>query len=116
VVTGGFSSNGILRNDGEDGIERLLGISFALGAERGDVLRLVIRQGILLTGVGLALGLIVAFAVTRLLGSLLYGIRATDPLIWCGVSLVLGLVALLAMWLPASRASRVDPTEALRYE
>jgi len=92
------------------------GIRFALGAERGDVLRLVIRQGILLTGVGLALGLIVAFAVTRLLGSLLYGIRATDPLIWCGVSLVLGLVALLAMWLPASRASRVDPTEALRYE
>jgi putative ABC transport system permease protein len=92
------------------------GIRFALGAERRDVLRLVVRQGMLLTGVGLALGLIVAFAVTRLLGSLLYGIRATDPVIWCGVSVVLGLVALLAMWLPARRASRVDPTEALRYE
>jgi putative ABC transport system permease protein len=92
------------------------GIRFALGAERGDVLRLVIRQGMMLTGVGLALGLIVAFAVTRLLTGLLYGIRATDPLIWCGVSLVLVLVALLAVWLPARRASRVEPIQALRYE
>jgi putative ABC transport system permease protein len=92
------------------------GVRMALGAGRTDVLRLVIRQGMLLTGAGLALGLLLASASTRLLTSLLYGVRATDPWIWFAVSLALLLVALLAMCVPAWRAARVDPVIALRYE
>jgi ABC-type antimicrobial peptide transport system permease subunit len=88
----------------------------ALGAGRKDVLRLVIRQGMLLTGVGLGLGLLLASASTRLLTSLLYGVRATDPWIWVAVSAALLLVALLAVCVPAWRAARVDPVIALRYE
>ena len=80
------------------------------------VLRLVIRQGMILTGAGFAFGLILAFGLTRPLTSLLYGIRTTDPWIWSGVSLVLLVVTLLAICVPAWRAARVDPMVALRYE
>jgi len=92
------------------------GVRIAPGADRRDVLRLVIRQGMILTGAGFAFGLILAFGLTRPLTSLLYGIRTTDPWIWSGVSLVLLVVTLLAICVPAWRAARVDPMVALRYE
>jgi putative ABC transport system permease protein len=91
-----------------------IGVRMALGASRGDVVRLVVGNGITLAGVGLALGVVLALAVTRLLASQLYDVGATDPLTFAATALVLGTVALLASWIPARRAARVQPTESLR--
>jgi predicted permease len=95
---------------------REIGIRMALGAQRDHVLKLVVRQGIVLAIVGAAVGAAVALGVTRYLASLLYGVKPMDPLIFMAVAVVLLLVALAACYIPARRATRVDPMVALRYE
>jgi predicted permease len=95
---------------------REIGIRMALGAKAGDVLRAVIGQGIALAAVGIAIGVGIALGVTRFLGSLLYNVKAGDPLTFAGVALLLVAVAALACYIPALRAARVDPMVALRYE
>jgi predicted permease len=93
-----------------------IGIRMALGASSYDVLRLVIGQSMRLVGAGIALGLIGALGITRLMSSLLFGVSANDPATFAAVSVVLAGVAFLASWMPASRASRIDPLAALRQE
>jgi putative ABC transport system permease protein len=96
-----------------------IGIRLALGAQTAQVKRMVVFQGMLLAVVGLAIGLGVSFWLATYLtsfSSTLYGVRARDPLVFIGVPLILTAVALLAVWIPAQRASRVDPIIALRYE
>jgi len=95
---------------------REMGIRIALGAERFDVLRLVLREGLVLTLVGVAIGLGAALATTRALTAVLYGIGATDPMTFLGVAAFLLAVALVASYLPARRAAAVDPSTALRAE
>jgi putative ABC transport system permease protein len=93
-----------------------IGLRMALGAPRSSIMRIVLRQGLRLAVAGAAAGLAAAFVVSRLMAGLLYGVRPTDPLTFAGVALLLILVALLACYVPARRAVRVDPLVALRHE
>jgi putative ABC transport system permease protein len=93
-----------------------IGIRVSLGASRADVVLLVIRQGMVLASIGSAVGILGALGLSRLLKSLLYGVKPIDPLIFCGVTILLMMVAMAASYLPARRAMRVDPMIALRYE
>jgi ABC-type lipoprotein release transport system permease subunit len=93
-----------------------IGLRMALGASRGDVLRLVLRQTLLLAGAGIVIGLAGAAAVTQFLTSILFGVKATDPVTYAAVVALLVLTALGASYIPARRAMRVDPMAALRYE
>lgn len=95
---------------------RELGIRMALGAQTSQVIKLVLRQGMFLAVIGLAFGLFAAFGSTRLAGSFLYGVNPSDPLVFAGVTSVLACAALAACYLPARRAARVDPVQALRME
>jgi putative ABC transport system permease protein len=95
---------------------REIGIRVALGAEQRDVLRLVVGQGFVLAAVGLIIGLLGAFGLTRFLSSLLYGVRPTDPITFAGTAVIFCGAALLASYLPARRAAKVDPVVALRYQ
>jgi putative ABC transport system permease protein len=95
---------------------REVGIRLALGASPRDILKLVIGRGLALTIGGLGTGLLVALVVTRFLSTLLFGVSATDPAVFASLALLLGCVALLACFVPARRATRVDPLMALRYE
>ncbi len=98
------------------GRTREIGIRMALGAQRADVLRLIMGDGIALTSIGLGLGLAASFVATRILTNQLYGVDATDPVTFAAVSLILAAVALAASYIPARRATRVDPMVALRHE
>jgi len=93
-----------------------IGIRSALGATRRDILRMVVGEGLLLTLMGVGVGVAVALGLTRLLTGLLYGVRPRDPLTFVALALLLIIVALLAVYVPARRATSVDPMVALRYE
>jgi putative ABC transport system permease protein len=93
-----------------------IGVRLSLGASRPDVMLLVVRQGMMLALGGSVAGIVGALMLSRLMTKLLYGVRPTDPITFAGVATVLGLVALLACFIPAQRAMRVDPMVALRYE
>jgi putative ABC transport system permease protein len=95
---------------------REIGIRMALGAQARDVLRMVLAHGLMLAGTGIAIGLVGALAVTRVMRALLYETSPTDPLTFAAVVPLLGLAALLACWVPARRAMRADPIVALRCE
>jgi putative ABC transport system permease protein len=93
-----------------------IGIRMALGAKTGDVMRGVLKEGLLLAGIGVAIGIGAAFALTRVMSSLLFGVSTTDPVIFVSISLILIGVAVGATLIPARRATKVDPMIALRYE
>ena len=95
---------------------REIGIRMALGAQRGDVLRLIIGKGMLLAVIGVAVGLIASLFLTKLLDSMLFGVNPRDLVTFASVSLVLSLIAFVACLIPSRRATRVDPMTALRYE
>jgi len=93
-----------------------IGLRLALGADRRDILSMVVGRGMRLAGLGLAVGVLAAFGAVRVLARFLYGVRPTDPGTYGGVVIVLGAIALLACYLPARRATSVDPIIALRQE
>ena len=93
-----------------------IGIRMALGAVRRDVLRLVVGQALWLTVIGVGIGLAGAYGVTRFMASVLFGVSATDPPTFVGITVILGMSAVIAAWLPAERATRLDPMAALRSE
>jgi putative ABC transport system permease protein len=95
---------------------REIGIRMALGAQRSDVLKMTVGQGLRLVFTGVAIGLAAAFVLTRVMATLLFGVSPTDPLTFVSISIVLIGVAVLASYIPALRATRVDPMFALRYE
>jgi ABC-type antimicrobial peptide transport system permease subunit len=92
------------------------GLRMALGARPTNILGLVLKQGVLLTGIGVVGGLIAALILTRLMASLLFGVTSTDPVTYLGVSVLLAAVAIIATYIPARRATQVDPIKILRYE
>jgi putative ABC transport system permease protein len=93
-----------------------IGIRMALGAQAPQVLKLVLRQGMLLAGVGVLVGVAIALPITRFASSLLYGVSAWDPVTYISITLLLMAVAFLACYVPARRATRIDPLVALRFE
>jgi ABC-type antimicrobial peptide transport system permease subunit len=95
---------------------REIGVRMALGAQIGQVLRMILGQGALLAGIGLLLGVVGAVGLRKVLASLLFGVTPTDPLIFAAVVALLALVSFVACYFPARRAARVDPLIALRYE
>jgi ABC-type antimicrobial peptide transport system permease subunit len=95
---------------------REIGIRMAIGASRGTVLRMVVGEGLALSLAGLGIGLVAAFALTHLMASLLYGVTPSDPATFTAVSLIFAMVASLASYIPARRATKVSPFDALRYE
>jgi putative ABC transport system permease protein len=95
---------------------REIGLRIALGASASSVVRMIVGRGLALTGIGLAIGLVAAWLATRAMKNLLYGVAAADPLTFAAVAALLGIIALIACWAPARRASRVDPITVLREE
>jgi ABC-type antimicrobial peptide transport system permease subunit len=93
-----------------------IGLRMALGASAGSVIRLILRQGLVLAGFGLVVGLAIAMAGTRLLTTMLFQVKPNDPIVYVAVVVLLGVVALVASYVPARRAARIDPLTALRQE
>ena len=93
-----------------------IGIRIALGAKTSDVLKLVLKHGMTLTAAGIVIGGVAAAGLTRFMGTLLFGIHPTDPVTFIGITALVVLMALLACWIPARRATKVDPMIALHYE
>lgn len=93
-----------------------IGIRLAIGAQRGDVFRMVMGQGMLLTAIGIVIGLAAAFGLTRLMATMLFGVKATDPATFALIAVLIGVVAFIACFVPGRRATRVDPVVSLRYE
>lgn len=95
---------------------REIGVRLALGAQRGDVLGLILRRASWLTGAGISIGLVLAFALSHLVANLLRGVRPDDPIVFTVITATIAVAALSSSWIPARRASRVDPMRALRAE